>query len=292
MIGQRKAGAFVVSEIGRSGRERRSSTDRRETSKPVPADRRAAGERRTRPDRRLTADEVGEPSPAPSPPAHAVPHLDAIVRHRRTLSALIGRDVGEDVAALDYLLNVTPTGPRPMIIDTAALAKIEREAMTDTLTGLFNRGFLESTLSREVARCRRHGVMTSLVLVAVDEFPGTNERWGDAAGDAALRAVGEIIRRKLRAADSACRYRGDEFAIVLPDTYRSGAVLVADRIVAAVRRHFEEGRVADCHIALTVSVGVAWYGAASATKTALLEAADRALRAAKAGGGDRVAQAS
>lgn len=291
MIGQRKAGAFVVSEIGRSGRERRSPTERRETSKPVPVDRRAAGERRTRADRRLAADEVQEPSPAPVPRAHAVPHLDAIVRHRRALSAQVGRDVGEDVAALDYLLNVTPTGPRPTVIDSAEMAKIEREAMTDTLTGLLNRGFLESALSREVARCRRHGVMTSLVLVAVDEFRATNERWGAAAGDAALRAVADIIRRQLRVADAACRYRGDEFAIILPDTYRSGALFVAERIVAAVRRQFEEGRIADCHIALTVSVGVAWYGATSATKTALIEAADSALRTAKVGGGDRVAEA-
>lgn len=283
MIGQRKAGAFVVSEIGRSGKERRDHIERRQGNQAVVVDRRTTAERRQRPDRRVTAEEMVAPSP--------VPHQDAIGRHRLSLSATVGRDVGQDVAALDYLLNIKPSAQRPTVIDSVELADIQRQALTDGLTGLFNRGFLESALSQEVARCRRHGVMVSVVLIDVDDFKATNDRWGHGAGDAALRAVANIIRRQMRAADAACRYGGDEFALVLPDTYQSGAALVGERIVAGVRRQFEEGRVAGCRVALTVSVGVAWYSLASATKTALLAAADRALYAAKAAGGDRVAHA-
>lgn len=291
MIGHRKAGAFVVSEIGRSGRERRSATERRVTSKPVAVDQRAAGERRTRADRRLTADEVEEPSPAPCHSDHALPHRAAIVEHRRLLSEQVGRDVGHEVAALDYLLNIRPGEQHPTVIDRAALADIEFRAMTDALTGLFNRGFLESTLKRELARCRRHGVMASLMLIDVDDFKAANDRWGHGAGDAALRGVADVIRRQLRVADAPCRYGGDEFAVVLPDTYRSGALMVGERIVAEVRRAFERG-VAGCRLTLTVSVGVAWYGAMCATHGDLLEAADRALYQAKGAGGDQVAQAS
>jgi len=286
MIGQRKAGAFVVSEIGRSGSERRTRKDRRQAGTSVAVDRRAASERRTAPDRRLVPDVAEEP------PASSPPQLNEIADHRRALSAQVGRDVGQDVAALDFLLNVKPGAQRPTVIDSAALADIERRAMTDALTGLFNRGFLESTLRREIARCRRHGVMTSLVLIDLDDFKAANDRWGHGAGDAALRGVAATIRRQLRVADAPCRYGGDEFAVVLPDTYRSGALLVAERIVAEVRHSFGMGRVAGCRLALTVSVGVAWYGVMCGTPGELLEAADRALYEAKAGGGDRVAEAS
>jgi diguanylate cyclase (GGDEF)-like protein len=190
------------------------------------------------------------------------------------------------------LLNIRPGAHRPTVIDSAALADIERRAMTDSLTGLFNRGLLESALTREIARCRRHGVMASLVLVDVDDFKATNDRWGHGAGDAALKAVADVIRRQLRAADAPCRYGGDEFAIVLPDTYRSGALLVGERIVAEVRHEFVLRRIASCRLGLTVSVGVAWYGAMYGTHQDLLNAADRALYEAKAAGGDRVVEAS
>ncbi|HKC38776.1 MAG TPA: GGDEF domain-containing protein [Gemmatimonadales bacterium] len=281
MIGERKAGAFVASEIGRSGGERRGRADRRQARNAVAIDQRAAAERRTRPDRRH------EPAAAPEPASQ----LDAIAEHRRALSAQVGRDVGQEVAALDYLLNVTPGDQRPTVIDSAELADIERRAVTDALTGLFNRGFFDAELRRELARCRRHGVMASLVLIDVDDFKAANDRWGHSAGDAALRGVAKVIRRQLRAADAPCRYGGDEFAVVLPDTYRSGALLVGERIVSEVRRTFDRG-VADCRLALTVSVGVAWYGAMCSTHGELLEAADRALYAAKGAGGDRVAEAS
>jgi diguanylate cyclase (GGDEF)-like protein len=293
MIGQRTAGAFVASEIGRSGGERRSRADRRQAAKAVAIDRRAAAARRAAPDRRLVGGPMWEPPP-PSPAIVEAPpaQVDAIAGHRRALSERVGRDVGQEVAALDYLLNIRPGAQRPTVIDSAALADIERRAMTDPLTGLFNRGLLESALSREIARCRRHGVMASFLLVDVDDFKATNDRWGHGAGDAALKAVADVIRRQLRAADAPCRYGGDEFAIVLPDTYRSGALLVAERIVAEVRHEFAVRRIAGCRLALTVSVGLAWYGAVYGTPRELVDAADRALYAAKAAGGDRVVEAS
>jgi len=289
MIGQRKAGAFVASQIGRSGGERRGRKDRRQAANPVANERRAHGARRTVADRRLVADAVEEPVEAP--PSEAPPSLDAIAAHRCALSAQVGRDVGQEVASLDYLLNIRPGDQHPTVIDRAALADIEFRAMTDALTGLFNRGFLDAALRRELARSRRHGVMTSLVLVDLDNFKDANDRWGHAAGDSALRGAADVIRRQLRAADAPCRYGGDEFAVVLPDTYRSGALLVGERIVTEVRRAFQGG-VNGARPALTVSVGVSWYGTMCSTHGELLEAADRALYEAKAGGGDRVAEAS
>jgi len=285
MIGQRTAGAFLVSELGRSGNERRSRADRRQASEATAVERRTTAERRIVPDRRLLTD-----LPAQSPGSARSP-LNEIDEHRHALSARVGRDVGHDVAALDYLLNVRPGTQRPTVIDSAELAEIERRAMTDPLTGLFNRGFFESVLTRELASCRRHDTGTAVLLVDLDDLKATNDRWGHGAGDAALRSVATVIRRQLRGADVPCRVGGDEFAIVLPDTRRSGALLVGERIVADVRDSFELG-IAGFRLALTVSVGVSWYSALCDTYDELLEAADTALYDAKAKGGDCVAEVS
>jgi len=311
MIGDARTGVFVARAMGRSMRERRRRAERRRMTASVPVERRAPGERRVTPDRRSPSHATWEPVQAPaevqeSPPfadrlrrlvhlevsePEAERHWRAIVQHRGQLSESVGRDVGEAVATLDYCLNVSPQLVEPTVIERATLADIEHHAMTDGLTGLFNRGFLDSVLAHEIARCERHGAMMSVALVDVDGFKDANDRAGHGVGDAALQAVGDVIRRGLRATDFPCRYGGDEFAIVLPNTYRGGALLVGDRLVTAVRRHFSEAPLVGGGIALTVSVGVAWYGAACGTKTTLLVAADRALYEAKAAGGDGVALA-
>ena len=88
--------------------------------------------------------------------------------------------------------------------------------------------------------------------------------------------------------DVPCRYGGDEFAIVLPDTDPSNARVAAERISADTDRHFAEQMVGGCYLALTVSVGVATYGEHCTTVATLLQAADQALYQAKAAGGNRV----
>ena len=170
-----------------------------------------------------------------------------------------------------------------------ALVDVQRAALADPLTGLFNRGFLESRIAQELARCRRQGAMASLVVVDLDDFGVANECFGRSICDAALLTVTEVIRRQLRAADVGGRFGGDEFALLLPDTYRSGALLVGERIVTEVRHQFASRPVAGCRLALTVSVGIASYSADCATCAPLLDAAARALYEAKLAGGDRVA---
>ncbi len=174
---------------------------------------------------------------------------------------------------------------RPAAIERAGLSVIAGDALTDPLTGLFSRAFLEVALEHEMARCRRRGLVSSLVLLDLDDFKAAG-RYG--LGDAALQAVSEVICPKLRGADVPCRYGDDEFAILLPDTYRSDARVVAERIRADVRDHFLKRPFAGW-LGLTVSVGVAAYGANCATGAALLDAAEGALHEAKAGGGDRIA---
>ena len=324
MIGDGRAGEFQATDPGLPLTERRGPTDRRkgrrrQMDKAVPLDRRTGFDRRTLRERRGMSSRQGggvipewvaqslspaAPSPALSAlfrsrlrqltrielsEAEAERHGKAFARHRRNLTDRLGRDVGDEVAILDYFLNVSPRLLQPVIIESADLAVVEHDALTDALTGLFNRRCLESSLKREVARCRRHGVTSSLVLLDLDAFKAANDRFGHGVGDAVLRALGELICRHLRAVDIPCRYGGDEFGVVLPDTDRSHAQLVAERIRSDARSHFAERVVGGCKVAVTVSVGVATYGPTCATLDALLQAADRALYEAKATGGDRVA---
>ncbi len=230
--------------------------------------------------------------------AEAERHWRAIARHRRNLLERLGRDVGQEVATLDYFLNVSPRLAQPTVIETTALAAIEREAIVDPVTGLFNRGFFKSSLRREVERCRRHRVMSSLLLLDLDHFKATNDRFGHGTGALALQALGELMHRHLRAVDIPCRYGGDEFAIILPDTETPAALAVAERITADVNRHFRDVPLGGRRLGLTVSGGGVTFSAgggeeqgASPLET-LVAAADRALYAAKAGGGARVSWAA
>jgi diguanylate cyclase (GGDEF)-like protein len=319
MIGEERAGESGAMDAGSAGKERRSGADRRsgrrrQVEKAVPAERRLGFDRRTLRERRGMAARKGgagliagwATTPETSvpfasrlrqlaqldfPDAEAERQWRALARHRRNLADRVGRDVGDEVAMLDYFLNVNPRLTQPVIIEGAALAALERDALTDALTGLFNRRCLESVLTREVARRRRHGATSSVALLDLDGFKAANDRFGHGVGDAVLRALGELICRHLRAEDIPCRYGGDEFGVVLPDTDQSHARIVAQRIRADARTHFAEHAAGGRKVAVTVSVGVATFGPTCGTLHALLKAADGALYEAKAAGGDRVAVA-
>ena len=317
VIGDRKAGEYPAINLGglaedrRGQGERRKGMNRRRETAHVPDERRIGFDRRALRDRRSDAGRRSDPTqlglslPARAdeaafaarlrdltrlelPEAEAERHWKAIARNRKILVERLGRDVGEEVAALDYFLNINPRMTRPALIESSTLVAFERDAMTDALTGLFNRRYLEAGLRREVERCRRHGAKASMLMFDLDRFKEANDQFGHQAGDLALKALGEIIGRHLRAVDIPCRYGGDEFAVVLPDADRGNAWLAAERIRVDVGCHFMEQKITGATLGLTVSAGLATYGEQGSTAEALLEAADRALYAAKLAGGDRV----
>ena len=162
--------------------------------------------------------------------------------------------------------------------------ELEALARTDPLTGLLNRRGLAEALDREVARARRTGDTVSLVLLDLDRFKGLNDRHGHAAGDAALRAVAELLADGLRASDVAGRWGGDEFGVVLAGLTADAARDVVDRLRStfthpSYRRVFPGG--------ISFSAGVADLAGADTDSARLMELADRALYAAKAEGGNR-----
>lgn len=157
---------------------------------------------------------------------------------------------------------------------------LQQKAITDSLTGLFNRRYFEEILSRELQRSERYGREFSLALVDVNDFKKFNDRFGHQAGDEALSALGGAIRRALRSTDLACRYGGDEMVVVLPETRLEKAY---NLFVRRTRDEIEGGfsELTGGKYRLSVTIGIASYPVDGVTARDLVLAADRALLHAK-----------
>jgi diguanylate cyclase (GGDEF)-like protein len=138
---------------------------------------------------------------------------------------------------------------------------------TDALTGLFNFRHFKTILRAEMDRSKRSGIPTSLVMVDIDHFKSVNDEYGHEAGNLALKHLAEILRNEVRTTDIVCRYGGEEFAMVFPETHLNLAVKVADRIRELIANSpipLEEGE-----INLTASMGASVY-----MKTSVLDFED------------------
>ena len=166
------------------------------------------------------------------------------------------------------------------------LREVERNAMTDALTELNNRHWLEEMFPRKLDRCVRDGVPACLIMLDIDQFKPYNDRLGHLAGDRALCQVASVLRTQVRPNDMVARYGGDEFVIMLPETDLEAALTTAERIRRGISRasmmHPDRTRI-------TVSLGVAQYSPDDTLKS-LMNKADFALYRAKLAGRDCVAQ--
>jgi diguanylate cyclase (GGDEF)-like protein len=163
-------------------------------------------------------------------------------------------------------------------VDLAAAQ--ERLALTDPLSGLVNRRGMQDALARELARAKRIGAPTSVLLIDIDRFKQINDAHGHAAGDDILRLVSKRIVSATRSSDTIARWGGEEFLVLLPDTPLHGAHVCAEHIRAAVEAM--EGPVP-----VTVSLGTAQFEAGETAHLAISRA-DAGLYQAKMGGRNRV----
>lgn len=168
----------------------------------------------------------------------------------------------------------------------ASNASLLTQSQVDPLTGLFNKRFFETALERESALAREQGTPLAALMIDVDHFKKYNDSHGHLAGDAALVEVGRAIRAgACRPRDVAARFGGEEFVVLLPATDLDGAAVVAETIRADLAARRIGHRDAPGGI-VTISIGASCGGAphAAATESGLLDRADGALYAAKAGG--------
>lgn len=204
--------------------------------------------------------------------------------HRVTLQRRLGRDAGARVALFDYLSNVDRRLNNPTIIELAAYERTEKAAITDGLTGLFNRAHFDGCLSREIKRCRRYGQCASILLIDLDDFKRVNDTHGHAAGDSVLRDMGRLLIQRVRDIDVAARYGGEEFAIILPETRRTSAYVVAERIRSEAERYFRKHASNNHGVRITLSGGIAGFPDDGESAEALMARADEALYRAKRSG--------
>ncbi|HEY5674080.1 MAG TPA: diguanylate cyclase [Malonomonas sp.] len=164
--------------------------------------------------------------------------------------------------------------------------QLEKMALTDSLTGIGNRATFDMSMKQVTARTQRAGVPFSLLMIDLDHFKWFNDTYGHQAGDNVLQLVAKAISSSARDADICCRYGGEEFAVILPDTEAKNALVLADRIhkqIARVSRKLSQHR-----LPITVSIGVSSAGQCGSTQPEdIIAEADRALYLAKENGRNR-----
>jgi diguanylate cyclase (GGDEF)-like protein len=157
-------------------------------------------------------------------------------------------------------------------------------SITDPLTGLVNRRYLEERLQEELDRSKRHRFAMSFMMVDIDDFKAYNDAHGHQAGDLALEMTAQCLKTALRSADVAARYGGEEFSILLPQTGAAEARAIGERIRRRIERtQFPHGK-SQPHGAVTVSIGVSTFGPGLDSPSEVIYAADQALYTAKARG--------
>ncbi|MET0580709.1 MAG: GGDEF domain-containing protein, partial [Pseudoxanthomonas sp.] len=168
---------------------------------------------------------------------------------------------------------------------------LQMQAIRDPLTSLYNRRYLEESLGREISRCRRRSLPLSVLMLDLDHFKAVNDEYGHAGGDKLLVAFAGLLAAMCRSEDIACRFGGEEFALVLPEVVAETALKKANEICAATARLAlsYNGRNLP---PLTVSIGVASMSGSGDTGEGLLRAADRALYMAKDAGRNRALSAA
>jgi diguanylate cyclase (GGDEF)-like protein len=190
--------------------------------------------------------------------------------------------VGVRVALLDYFVNVNRQLMRPTMIDLEMFEASDSSSTREPLTGLATEQMFRVAVQHELRRARRYGQSVSVALFDLDEFGRVNDRLGRFLGDRVLKELAIILKNKIRDIDIAGRPGEDEVSLVLPQTDRNGALLVAERFRVEVERFFGRREAGGSPVSLTVSGGVATYPGDANSPEVLLERAAQALYRAKA----------
>lgn len=209
-------------------------------------------------------------------------HWEQILANKTAMSDQLGREVSFRTALMDYFTQQNRLLQNPMVIEISIFDELVKSSLTDELTQLFNRRYYEISITREVNRARRHNHPLSLLILDIDDFKIYNDSHGHSAGDVVMYELASILRSTLRSEDIPCRFGGEEFVVILPETTGSQAHATAGRFLGELAQARFEGR------RVSVSGGVAEFPIHADNPGALLIAADRALYRAKLAGKDRI----
>jgi len=195
-------------------------------------------------------------------------------------SAELGAFHANDVQSLESVADICSNA----IQNAHYVDRVKQLAYLDGLTGIFNRRFFELRIAEEIERARRFNVGMAVIMVDIDQFKRLNDEFGHLLGDEVLRQVSSIFSQQLRKIDVVCRFGGEEFAILLPQTNPQHAFSVAEKL----RRLVETWQFPGVPRPVTISAGAATYPDHGTTRDDLVKAADAGLYAAKLAGRNRV----
>ena len=204
----------------------------------------------------------------------------AFLLHRDELTDKLGRNPGIIVAALDYLSN--QQNETFKLIENQQIQNCLVHSALDGLTGLYDRNTTLTLLEKEIERSIRHDEIVSLMKIDIDDFTSFNERFGSQMADEVLAKLSSIIHNIIRSIDFAGRYDGNEFLVILPETEKSLAMTIAERLRKTVAEIFLEDAMP-----ITISIGISSL-TSDLSVDGLIIIADDALHKAKKEGKNRV----
>jgi diguanylate cyclase (GGDEF)-like protein/PAS domain S-box-containing protein len=234
------------------------------------------------------------------------PHLEGLPSARHLCLPMVGQGETLGVICIEFSrqgesdgslhtqsrLGVTVASQIALSLASLRLRESLRDqSIRDSLTGLFNRRFMQESLEREIMRSRRKNHPLSLLFLDIDHFKRFNDTFGHDAGDFVLRAVADVLRNYFRGEDVACRCGGEEFAVILPESLARNAEIRAEGLrqeLRGLKLQYKDTRLGP----ISVSIGVAAFPEHCSTAEDLLKIADQCLYQSKTKGRDRVTVAS
>jgi diguanylate cyclase (GGDEF)-like protein len=205
--------------------------------------------------------------------AQSLDYWTQILARRTELSESMGKRVSLRTAMVDVLA-ATSFLRVPILVEYEEFKKLQLNAATDSLTGLYNRRLFEEYCDKEFNRAKRYGQHLALVLLDLHRLKEVNDRYGHLRGDEVLQLAATILRKNLRASDFAFRIGGDEFALLLPQADPEQAVTLCDRL----RANFEsESAPMKLSTSVTIDYGIAVHPQDGDTKEILVRLADERL---------------
>lgn len=219
-------------------------------------------------------------------PEDAKKNWNRIVEHKKELEAKLGHTISLMTAVCYYFSDVEKNINTPAIIELKMLEETKKQSHSDGLTGLFNRRYFDEALQGEMNRVQRYNGCFSVFFIDLDNFKKLNDTYGHQAGDLTLKVVADILQTMKRTEDTACRYGGEELVLILPETKKMNALVIAERIRKKVEETGLEFEGKKFNV--TLSGGIASYPADGKEARELVHAADVALYQAKESGRNRI----
>ncbi len=208
-----------------------------------------------------------------------------IIKHKKLVAEKLGRDVGLRVSILDYFVNINKMIDNPTFVEIHIYEFLTKLTLIDELTFIYNRRFFDNAIEKEYYRSKRYGTSLSLLFFDLDNFKEINDNYGHKAGDILLQEIGHTLNDTIRKEDMPCRYGGEEFVVILPNTDKTGAVSFSDRINTAINKiKLPEIENRD----VTISAGIATYPDDTDDYKELIILADKAMYKAKFSGKNQI----